>query len=111
MLCFCGCGQYATAWHHAVTRQEIKRHVPPVHGRQNRALHDRRNLVPAHFQCHLAHHNASRRFPATALPDSVFVFAREILGPGRAYNELRRAYAGEDPRLEALLAEHDEAAA
>lgn len=64
---------------------------------------DRRNLVPLGPRCHAAHHNRSRPLPLHRLPDSVFEFAAEVLGPGPAFEYLRRRYAGGDRRLEALL--------
>lgn len=56
------------------------------------------------FDCHLAHHGRSRVLPLERLPDSVFAFAVELLGPA-AFDYLRRRYGGEDVRLDALLAE------
>jgi hypothetical protein len=35
----------------------------------------------------------------------VFSFARHVMWPERAYEYLRRYYAGEDPRLDDLLKE------
>ncbi|MDQ3274639.1 MAG: hypothetical protein M3Q39_06300 [Actinomycetota bacterium] len=57
------------------------------------------------------HHAHSVPLRLQVLPDSVYEFAREVLGAGLAYNTLRRAYSGQDPRLEALLHEHEREAA
>lgn len=54
------------------------------------------------FECHGAHHSASRRLELRVLPDSVFEFAAELMGAA-GYDYLRRFYRGEDARLEALL--------
>jgi len=70
---------------------------------------DRRNLVWLAFDCHESHHARSRPLPLAVLPDSVFQFAEEVLGAGAAYNYLRRRYAGEDARLDALLIESEAA--
>jgi hypothetical protein len=64
---------------------------------------DLRNRLPAPALAHAQHTAGAARFPLALLPDSAFVFAVELLGPGRAYNLLRREYAGEDARLDALL--------
>lgn len=92
--CVCGCGRTALPYrHHAIYQQ----HIPPS------TRKDERNLVAVSFDCHGAHHLQSRKLRLAVLPDSVFEFGREVLGPGKAYNFLRRRYAGEDPRLDALL--------
>lgn len=90
--CICGCGRRGVQRHHAVYAQ----HLPREHRK------DRRNLVPVHHECHAAHHGRSKPFRLFMLPDSVFDFAAEIFGPGKAYNYLGRTYAGPDPRLNAL---------
>lgn len=66
---------------------------------------DVRNLVPLCPAAHAAHHNRSRPLRLAVLPDSVFEFAAEVLGAGRAFEYLRRRYVGEDARLDALLPE------
>lgn len=66
---------------------------------------DLRNLILVGDDEHERHHNRSRPFPLTRLPDSAFEFAAELLGRGSAYNYLRRRYAGDDPRLANLLLE------
>lgn len=108
--CFCGCPDPPVHRHHAITKEEIKRvHRSAVReGRVTRPLKvlldDERNLVPAAHTCHGSHHAASQRYRLEALPDSVFEFAAEVLGI-RAHAYLTRHYAGEDARLDALLAE------
>ena len=93
MRCICDCGRLVVHRHHVVYRQ----HIPAE------THEDPRNLVPVANNCHWGHHNASCRYELRMLPDSVFEFAAEVLGPGKAFNYLQRRYAGEDPRLDALL--------
>lgn len=92
--CVCGCGRRSVNQHHVVYRQHLRGASPK----------DKRNLVPMAFECHGAHHNRSRVLPLAALPDAAFEFASELMGEA-AYVYLRRRYAGDDPRLEALLSE------
>lgn len=116
--CVCGCGRKrGCQFHHCVYRQELRRLAreltrgdvgPPLNVREATLLNDRRNLVPLGPRCHAAHHNRSRVLPLKALPDSVFEFAAQYMGEGRAYEYLHRYYAGDDPRLDALLACHDD---
>lgn len=93
--------------HHAITKEEIKRvHRTTLReGHASRPLKvllaDERNLVPAAHVCHGSHHAASQRYRLDMLPDSVFEFAAEVLRE-RAHGYLRRRYAGEDARLDAL---------
>lgn len=94
--CICGCGQRFHQRHHAVYRQHLR-----FYGGHAK---DARNLVPVAFDCHSAHHNGSKRFRLHMLPDSVFEFAAELMGPGAAYEYLKRHYDGSDMRLELLLA-------
>lgn len=102
MTCFCGCGDPPVAEHHVIYRQELRHHQGRASG--NGALvADRRNLVPVAFRCHQRHHAQFRPYALGLLPDSVFEFAREVLGGGHGYEYLRRRYAGADPRLDALL--------
>lgn len=102
--CVCGCGRRAAQLHHVIYQQELRR-IARAAGTSARALiADPRNLVPVAFDCHGQHHAAARRLELWRLPDSVFEFAREVLGAGRAYEWLRRRYAGADPRLDALVA-------
>jgi hypothetical protein len=93
--CIAVCGARAVHRHHAVYEQVVRR--------EGGDLRDPRNLVPVCFACHAAHHNRQRPLPLHVLPDSVFVFARELLGGGQAHVELSRRYVGDDPRLDALL--------
>lgn len=79
----------------------IRRNV--AKGERGRWLRDKRNIVPMDWSCHFRHHSAERRLWLDVLPDSVFEFARELMGAGPAYEYLRRFYRGEDERLEALL--------
>jgi hypothetical protein len=65
---------------------------------------DPRNHVPVAFACHGNHHGRSRPFPLERLPDAVYEFAAELMGPA-AFDYLRRRYSGEDARLDALLRE------
>lgn len=111
-VCICGCKKPAVARHHCIYEQELRRIV--ADGRLTRMalpapdralltalVSDPRNLVPVAFDCHGAHHGRSRPYPLAMLPDSVFEFAAEVLGP-RAHGYLRRRYAGRDPRLDEL---------
>jgi hypothetical protein len=107
MICFCGCRDPAVHLHHAIYRQELTK-VYRTARREGRAtrplaviLADERNLLPAGHTCHLSHHAASQRYRLDMLPDSVYVFASEVLGI-RAHAYLSRFYAGEDARLDAL---------
>lgn len=95
--CACGCGAKAVHAHHAVVESLVKRHGGD--------LRDGRNLVPLAVRCHLNHHARARPLPLAVLPDSVFEFARELLGAGPAWSYLGRVYTGRDPRLDALLEE------
>jgi hypothetical protein len=92
--CFCGCGKrHGLKLHHVVYQQHI--------GVALRG--DSRNMVPVAAGCHAKHHSRQAPYELRLLPDSAFEFALEVLGPGPAYEYLRRRYAGEDGRLEALL--------
>lgn len=95
--CACGCGGRAVQQHHAVKAQTIRR--------EGGDPGDARWLVGMAVRCHLDHEhgNGRRKLPVWRLPDAVFEVARETFGAGRAFNELRRAYAGDDPRLDGLL--------
>jgi hypothetical protein len=93
--CVCGCGQRSVHRHHAVYRQELRKHG----GDPN----DPRNLVPVAFDCHGAHHSGAKRLLLSMLPDSVYEFAGEVLGEA-APGYLARYYRGDDPRLDALSA-------
>lgn len=92
--CICGCGQRSANLHHIIYRQHV--------ARAGGNVRDKRNLVPVAFSCHGAHHGRSRPLELGCLPDGVFEFAGELLGPA-GFDYLRRRYRGEDERLEALL--------
>jgi hypothetical protein len=98
--CVCACGNPVVHSHHVTYRQTIVAARPAD---LKAAIADERNLVPVAFRCHANHHARSRPYALSMLPDSVFEFAAELLGPGKAYNRLRRVYVGEDARLDALL--------
>lgn len=116
--CICGCGQVGRHKHHAIYQQHIRqyaKHDPTgwgwgyeekaaVSSRVAGLLRDKRNLIPVAFECHDAHHRGAERYRLHMLPDSVFEFAEELMGPGPAYEYLRRHYDGSDMRLELLLA-------
>jgi hypothetical protein len=108
--CICGCGDMADHKHHAITRQTIKRACANAE-EYRRLCKDPRNILSVHHQCHWDHHQHACKLPITCLPDSVFEFAREVLGAGPAYERLIRDYQGEDPRLDALLADWEQEAA
>ncbi len=112
--CICGCGERVAAKHHVVYEQTLRRVVadgrstrmalpPPDRVRLLALTTDARNLVPVAFRCHGDHHGRARAYELGMLPDSVFEFAAEVLGPGKAFNYLRRRYGGEDARLDALV--------
>jgi hypothetical protein len=119
--CICGCRGPAAHRHHVVTKEEIKKAWRSLHRASAApapelpwrsllaALKDERNLVPMRFECHGAHHRRQQVLPLRVLPDSVFEFARDLMGGGPAFVWLARTYAGDDPRLDALL-ENEEAA-
>lgn len=89
-----GCEDRAVHFHHVVERQELKR-------RKGDAS-DARNGVFLCFRCHGDVTSASRRLTLAALPDSVFEFAWELMGPA-ATVYLRRYHDGEDERLDRLV--------
>lgn len=89
-----GCRRRAAHAHHVVYRQELRWHRGDPD--------DDRNLVPLCLACHGAHHNRQAPLPLRVLPDGAFAFAEDLLGAGAAYEYLRRRYAGEDMRLDAL---------
>lgn len=109
MTCFCGCGERAVHLHHCVTAAYIVR-AADTRAEAKTLLKDERNLVPVAFRCHGNHHARSKKYELGMLPDSVFEFGRELLGAGPAHGFLTRAYAGTDPRLDALEAEWEQAA-
>ena len=99
----CGEGRGLTL-HHCVYRQELRRIAAGDRGYFARVDVDYRNLIPLCEECHAMHHQRVRPLPLVVLPDAVYAFARDLMGDGRAYNYLARHYAGEDARLEALIA-------
>lgn len=106
MRCVCGCdGRVLPYPHHVIYQQHLRSAAKRLCVPARRLLDDPRNLVPITFDCHGRHHSGARRFELAQLPDSVFEFAAEVLGAGPGYEYLRRRYAGEDPRLDALIVE------
>jgi len=106
--CMCGCGRTADRKHHVVYRDKLSRVASDDAGRGGRQIppykaliKDRRNLLKVASSCERAHHAGSVVYPLSCLPDSVFEFAAEVLGP-TAFAYLRGRYSGEDSRLEAL---------
>lgn len=88
--------------HHVVYRQHVEGAAGDVW--------DTRNAMTIGAGCHLSHHVRGRRvIPASALPTSAYDFARDLLGPGGAYEYIRRRYQGDDPRLAELAAEWENA--
>jgi hypothetical protein len=106
----CGCGKSAAAQHHVITRQELKKWSK---GKQRciakrswgSLCRDKRNLVPVAFDCHGAHHSKARPLFLQDLPNGVFQFAAEVMGPGPAVAYLSRYYEGaeSEPRLAPLV--------
>lgn len=90
------CGASGIERHHAIYEQHVVREDPE----QRYNVANRVGLCVAH---HKAHHARINVLPLAALPDSVYAFAAELLGAPRAYEYLRRRYAGGDVRLDALL--------
>lgn len=117
MKCICGCKAKGVHEHHVVYEQIVERRYRELlrEGAEMRwpseaaAKNDPRNLVWIAFGCHGGHHNVaghnsqSKKLRLDRLPDCCFEFAAELLGPGRAYEYLKRRYAGPDPRLDRLL--------
>jgi hypothetical protein len=107
--CFCGCGAIrGLALHHLVYQQELRRLARSIDDGDLRAItlcQDRRNLVVVGPACHAAHHNRSKPYRLSMLPDAAFEFAGDVLGPERAFEYLRRRYGGSDVRHERLLLE------
>lgn len=94
MSVICRCGARAVQEHHVIYRQELRR--------RRGDMKDRRNLIPLCLRCHERHHSRIAPISLSNLPDEVFDFAYELMGPA-AYDYLGRHYAGEDPRLDALI--------
>lgn len=93
----CGAAGFVQAGH-VIREQTVKREHGDRWDTRNRLW------VGVACRCHERHTLAVERIPLEKLPDVAFDFAAELLGPGKAYNALRREYAGDDPRLDALLA-------
>jgi hypothetical protein len=91
-----GCGGGVVHQHHVIFRQHVERE----HG-------DRWDPGNALGLC-LMHHSEAhglRRLDVSNLRDENYAFAAELFGVQRAYLYLRRYYVGDDPRLDALMAE------
>lgn len=85
-----------TERHHVLRAQTVRRE----HG----DLSDPRNKIEICSRCHGRHTSGMERIKLAVLPDAAFEFAVDLLGPGKAFNRIRAEYAGEDARLDALLA-------
>ncbi len=81
--------------HHVVYRQEVRR--------EGGDELDQRNALTLCTRHHDRHHNRQEPIPLRVLRDENFAFAKDLLGAARAHEYLRRRYAGQDPRLPALL--------
>jgi hypothetical protein len=82
--------------HHVCYRQHLKR--------ASADLWDGRNALALCAVHHATHHHQITPLPLVALRDENFAYAAEVMGAA-AYDYLRRRYAGDDPRLDALLAD------
>lgn len=98
----CGEGARLTL-HHCVYQQELRRLAGSDRRKAAKLCVDYRNLIPLCPDCHAAHHQRRRPLPLVVLPDSVYAFAKDVMGLERAYEYLRRRYSGSDERLDALL--------
>ena len=92
----CGKPSRRLVGHHVTYRQQI-RQTP------NGLMWDIRNRMVLDQECHEKHHNRSRVIPLATLPDSAYEYAADLLGPEKAFEYLRRRYAGDDPKLDPLL--------
>ena len=92
-----GCTKRAVHGHHAVKETHIRR--------AGGDADDPRWRIPLCVTHHFNHEHAmaNRKLPLAVVPDVVFDVAVETFGAGRAYEEIRRYYAGEDIRLTRLL--------
>lgn len=68
----------ATTRHHVLPRQVIRREGRSLGLRVRVLLADPRNLVPMHFDCHLAHENWAPRLTREQVPERAWQFAREL---------------------------------
>lgn len=84
-----------TEGHHCFYKQMLRR--------EGGDIWDPRNRFVLCRDCHKEHHGRRMPIALTSLPDSVYEFGVELLGPGAAYEYLRKRYRGQDPRLDALL--------
>lgn len=100
----CGVGN-ALHLHHVIYRQEVRR--------RGGWVFDPRDGLTLCVACHTSHHKNLREntLPLVLLRDENYEFAAELMGPGAAYEYLRRRYGGEDERLEGLLVKFAELAA
>lgn len=97
-----GCRNPGGRWlaqHHVIYEQVVRRNGGDVF--------DPRNSLTLCDVHHAKHHKRSEPLSIEHVPDAAFEFASELLGPGKAFNEFRRSYVGDDPRLDALLAAHE----
>ncbi len=91
----CANGKGRLHVHHCVYAQAVVREGGDKWDPRNR-------LLLCSF-CHLSHHKGGTPLPIAVLPDSVFEFGAELLGPEAAFEYIKRRYAGNDPRHAALL--------
>lgn len=108
-----GCMARGVHRHHVVYEQHLRREwdgnadVRKLWPRYAMLKNDPRNLMDLCVGCHLGrfgHH----RLSVKELSEDALDFAFELLGP-KAYDYLRRRYAGDDPRLETRLDAAEEA--
>lgn len=83
--------------HHVIRDQVVRRE----HG----DTYDPRNRLMTCPRCHPDGAQGGRRLPIEHVPDRAIEFAVELLGPGKAYNELVRWHPGAETaeRIVALL--------
>ena len=99
----CEGGSRVLAAHHVCYKQ----HVVAARG----DVWDPRNRLVLCATCHTRHHAGGEgRLKALTLRPENYVFAAELLGPGAAYEYVRRRYRGRDVRLGAMLAAAERAA-
>jgi hypothetical protein len=100
--CCAHCGRIKGSWqvHHVIFRQHCRKEGAPQYSPDN-AL---RVCQGAAECCHEREHSAQERIRVSDLRDENIAFAARWLGPGPAYEYLRRRYEDDgDPRLDALL--------
>lgn len=110
LVCFCGCNK-PVAWfndepvlHHVCYQQHL-RSLARDKAHQFLLLADLRNRVPVAEDCHRLHHARIKPYLLTALPDSVYEFAAEVMGAPLAFNYLRARYSSFDRRHDLLIAQ------